>query len=231
MWKFTFSGSALKLLAVFSMLTDHIAAFLLKNNEFIQHTLCTIGTREITPYFIMRAFGRLAFPIFCFLIVEGFLHTHDRLKYGRNLLLFALLSEIPWNLVHSNSWHHPSQNVFFTLFLGYLGMCVLEAFKNVPLKQALYLIALLALSFILHADYGYRGFGFILMLYALRQTKLVRAVVGCCFLNSGWISGAAFIPISLYNGKRGFIRSSLLKFCFYIFYPAHLLIIYLARAL
>ena len=86
------SGSALKLLAVFSMLIDHIGIYLYRNNEIFLQTLCTLGSREITPYFLMRAFGRLAFPIFAFLAVEGFIYTRNRFNYGRNLLLFAFIS-------------------------------------------------------------------------------------------------------------------------------------------
>ena len=123
---FRISGSILKLLAVFSMLIDHMAYFLLKNDGTFLQVLCAVGSREVTPYFLMRAFGRLAFPIFAFLIVEGFVYTRNRFKYGRNLLLFALMSEIPWNLVHAGTWHHPGQHVFFTLFFGYLGLCCLS---------------------------------------------------------------------------------------------------------
>ena len=111
------SGSALKLLAVISMLVDHVGMFVCRDNEAFLQVICTVGSREVTPYFLMRAFGRLAFPIFAFLIVEGFVYTRNRFKYGRNLLLFALLSEIPWNLIHGGSWHYPSQNVFFMVLL------------------------------------------------------------------------------------------------------------------
>ena len=73
-----------------------------------------INGKGITFYRIVRDIGRCAFPIFCFLIVEEFLHTHDRRKYGRNLLLFALISEIPWNFMFANTWYYADkQNVFF----------------------------------------------------------------------------------------------------------------------
>ena len=107
-----------------------------------------------------------AFPIFCFLIVEGFLHTHNRRKYGRNLLLFALISEIPWNYMFANSWHYTDkQNVFFTLFLGYLAFCALEYFWETPWMQLASLLALLGISIVLHADYGWRGFIFLVLMY------------------------------------------------------------------
>lgn len=134
---FSCTGSTLKLLAVFSMLVDHVGLFIFRNNEAFLQVLCTIGSREVTPYFLMRAFGRLAFPIFAFLVVEGFVHTRNPFKYGRNLLLFAFISELPWNLVHSGTWHYPSQNVFFTLFLGYMGLCCIFYWKEETVKKVI----------------------------------------------------------------------------------------------
>ena len=224
--RFRISGSALKLLAVVSMLVDHLGVFVFRNNEAFQQVFFTIGSREITPYFLMRVFGRLAFPIFAFLLVEGFVYTRNRFNYGRNLLLFALLSEIPWNLIHGG-WLYPSQNVFFTLFLGYVGLCCYNSFKGYLIKRAFVLIILLCITFIFRADYGFRGFAFILMLYALRDQLLLKSVIGCCMLPGAWMPGLAFIPICLYDGRRGFIRGPIGKFCFYAFYPFHLMLIYL----
>ena len=223
------SGSVLKLLAVISMLVDHIALFLYRDNEAFLQVIYSIGSKEITPYFLMRSFGRLAFPIFAFLIVEGFIYTQNRFKYGRNLLLFALLSEIPWNLIHSGSWHYPSQNVFFTLFIGFMGLCCITYWKEDKVKRGVSLLALFGLTFLFRADYGLRGFAFILMLYALRSQLLLKSVIGCSMLPGTWIPGLAFIPICLYNGTRGFIKGSLWKFCFYAFYPVHLLLLYWLR--
>ena len=132
---FRIPGSILKLLAVFSMLVDHMAWFLFKNDEAFLQVLCMVGSKEVTPYFLMRVFGRLAFPIFAFLIVEGFVYTRNRWKYGRNLLLFALISEIPWNLVHAGTWHYPGQNVFFTLFLDIWGYVAWSIGKRMRLKR------------------------------------------------------------------------------------------------
>ena len=104
-WKIL-SGSWLKVLAVTIMLIDHLDAFVWYRLPAFREVLFPIGHREITLYILLRMLGRLAFPI------------------------FAFLSEIPWNLVHSGTWHYPSQNVFFTLFLGYLGLCAIEHFKD-----------------------------------------------------------------------------------------------------
>lgn len=95
--------------------------------------------------------------------------------------------------------------------------------------MALSLIGLFVISFFLKADYGYIGFGFILMLYALRNSRLIQALVGCCILPSHVIAGLAFVPLSMYNGKRGFIKGTLAKYLFYIYYPLHLFVIYIMR--
>ena len=106
------SGSALKMIAVITMLIDHIGAVLLSMYQPAQKILFTLFGREYTVYLIFRDIGRAAFPIFCFLLLEGFRHTRSRFLYGRNLLLFALLSEIPWNLMFTNTLRYERQNVF-----------------------------------------------------------------------------------------------------------------------
>ena len=177
----------------------------------------------------MNMVGRLAFPIYCFLLTEGFLHTGSRKKYGQNLLLFALISEIPWNLEHTGTLMYVKQNVFFTLFLGFLGLCCIEGLKEKPHQQ---LAALLSLAFtarVFKVDYGMAGFGFILLMYCFRNYRILQAVLGTSFLASRWTASLAFIPINLYNGKRGFIRGKVLKYAFYAAYPLHLFVIYLIK--
>ena len=163
------SGSVLKCIALFTMIVDHVGLHLLRNSGIVlMHT--SAGPLEL--FTLMRKVGRLAFPIYCFLLVEGFLHTHDRRKYGLNLLAFALISEIPWNLEHTGALHCSSQNVFFTLFLGYAGMCCIEELKERPLEQLISLIALVLVAMNLKADYGIGGFAFILVMYLLREQKI-----------------------------------------------------------
>ena len=224
-------GSCIKLLAIILMTVDHTAGLLFWHNPSFHTPLLTHGTHPITAYALMRPLGRLAGPICAFLHVEGYRHTHNRVKYGRNLFLFALISEIPWNIAHSGTLLYPVQNVFFTLFLGYLGICALEHFKKRPTRMAVSLISLLVVSILLRADYGCIGYGFILALYALRNNTVLQAVVGCCILPSRWIAGLAFIPLSMYNGKRGFVKGLFAKYFFYVYYPLHLLVIYLIRTL
>ena len=224
------SGSMLKLLAVVSMLIDHTASVLLRSSPIV---LLTIGRRTLKLYTAMRLIGRLAFPIFAFLLVEGFLHTHDRRKYGTRLLAFAVISEIPWDLEHTAAmFRWSSQNVFFTLFVGYLGLCVVERLlksEEGRVKYTLALLALLVASVLLKSDYGCSGFGFVLTMYLLREQPLFQAVVGSCFLGSRWQAGIAFIPLNLYNGERGFIKGRILQILFYAVYPLHMLLLYYIR--
>ena len=220
------SGSALKCLALITMIIDHVGYHLVRPLDIV---LFQLGQKTVFLDFLMGKIGRLAFPIFCFLLVEGFLHTHDRLKYGRNLLLFALISEIPWNLVYTGTLHYAKQNVFFTLFFGFVGLCCIEGLREKPRQQLAALLALTITTTYFKADYGVAGFGFILLLYCLRDQRILQAVLGCCFLSSRWVGGLAFIPINLYNGKRGFIRGPVMKYAFYAAYPLHLFLIYLIK--
>ncbi|MDE5792408.1 MAG: conjugal transfer protein TraX, partial [Oscillospiraceae bacterium] len=98
-----FSGSALKLLACITMLIDHISHVLLIHIPACTEVFWQIENYHIqfSVYTIGRYIGRIAFPIYAFLLAEGFQHTHSIKKYALNLLLFALISEIPWNLEHT----------------------------------------------------------------------------------------------------------------------------------
>lgn len=224
-----FSGSMLKVLALVTMIIDHVAGRLLSEFDAFTGPAVYLGSHSLSICKIMRIIGRLAFPIYCFLLVEGFEHTRDRKKYGINLLSFALISEIPWNLIHSGTWHCSSQNVFFTLFLGYAGIYAVNRFENDRKKTALALIGLFVLSVVLKCDYGCSGYSFIIMMYLMRKEPLFRAVIGGGFLASTWKAGMAFIPITLYNGKRGFIKGKAAKYAFYAVYPLHLLILFFIK--
>ena len=222
------SGSALKLIAVITMTVDHVTSHILVNCDAFIAPLLTYHNHALTWYVILRCIGRLAFPIFAFLIVEGFIHTRDRHSYGMNLLTCALVSEFPWALLH-NGFHLMGHNVIFTLLLGYLGLCVIDHYRNDWYKVGLILIGMLAFAFLFRADYNGSGFAFIIMLYALRNHLVLQVFAGCTMLPMKWVAGLAFVPISMYNGQRGFIRGNVGKFLFYAFYPAHLLIIWIVQ--
>lgn len=113
------TGSTLKIIALATMLTDHIGAVVLGRMELTGALLYA--------YYIMRIIGRTAFPIFCFLLAEGFRHTGSKTRYALRMLVFALVSEIPFDLaVRGEAFDFSYQNVFFTLFIGLLVLCGLK---------------------------------------------------------------------------------------------------------
>lgn len=223
------SGSVLKMIAIITMLIDHTAFVLLSKYGPALQPLFSFNEKDYSLNRICRDIGRVAFPIYCFLLIEGFLHTGNRFKYGRNLLLFALISEIPWNFMHDNTWTYVKQNVFFTLFLGYLACWAIEYFWESQLLTLASVLALLCISVLLNADYGWRGFIFIVIMYVLRTDKPAQAIVGSCWLYYEWKACFAFISINMYNGKRGFIQGKWAKYFFYAFYPLHITILVLLR--
>lgn len=221
------SGSTLKLIAICAMTIDHFAASIIYHGILLPAAPLTEGTGAWTWYMIykvMRFIGRIAFPIFCFLLVEGFLHTSNRKKYAFRLFLFALISELPFDLALFNSpidWGN--QNVFFTLTIGLLVIWTMDSVSKRNLQVPLQLSAILAgclLAWFLKTDYDYKGILLIVILYIFRYDRKLRTIAGCVSLLWEAPACLAFIPINLYNGKRGLS----LKYFFYAFYPLHLLI-------
>ncbi len=223
------SGSVLKLIAMLTMLVDHTAFCILSQIDFFTQPLFTLLDRDISLYFVLRLIGRLAFPIYAFLLVEGFVHTKNRKKYGIRLFAFALLSVIPWNVFHSGKLFYPSQNVLFTLFFGYLALCAIEYLDKDKIKQLAALALLFALCLFTKIDYGIRGYGLVVAIYLLRNKPIIQALLSACILNNGYAAALAFIPIGLYNGKRGFMKGKFSKYVCYLFYPLHMLVLGIIR--
>lgn len=225
-----FSGSALKLIACMSMLSDHLAKFYFDQFSWANTVWFTVAGKSVSLLQVMLMFGRFAFPIFAFLLVEGFEKTKNRKQYGISLLVLAVLSEIPFNLMNGNSLLLPKQNVMFTLLLGYLAMCSLEYFKNKPIVSMVLLVVMFLVSRYMQADYRTAGFFFILLMYGLRRESIIRAVASPVLLPMKAMVFLSLLLTCVYNGKRGFIKTAFLKYCFYAFYPVHMLVIYfLAR--
>ena len=203
------NGFHLKCIAILSMAVDHTGAVLFLGELWFRYV------------------GRLAFPVFCFLIVEGFRHTHDVYRYMTRLAVFALLSEIPYDLAFRGVFLEGDyQNVFFTLLIGIGMMKLLSMTILWPEKMVIVLFAMW-LSVIVRSDYNYRGILLIFMFYVFREQRVFAAAAGGLwnFLYQGVIQRygvISVIPILLYNGKPG----RRMKYFFYIFYPAHLLLLY-----
>ena len=180
-------------------------------------------------YNLSRDIGRLAFPIFCFLIVEGFLHTRNVKKYAGRLFLFALISEIPFDLaLKGNVFYPDKQNVYFTLFIGLLVMVGISYItengtRNMSLAILPIAVGMVA-AYYIDTDYNYKGVFLIAVLYLMRYTRLYQCIGGAAAVSWEIPAPLAFIPIYFYNGKRGFQ----LKYFFYWFYPVHLLLLHVA---
>lgn len=132
------SGSTLKWIAIITMLIDHIGAVILEKgaigayNQQLSTALSYEATFQLFQIdHIIRQIGRVAFPIFCFLLVEGFYHTSNRKKYALRLTLFALLSEIPFDIALNGAILEFSyQNVMVTMLLGFLTMWAMETVRQ-----------------------------------------------------------------------------------------------------
>lgn len=227
------SGSALKVIATLSMFVDHTALLLWPK---IAPTVLSYRPTEATLVcYAMRAFGRLAFPIFVFLLVEGFVHTRDRQAYGVRLAIFAAISEVPWNLWHVGKVLMPSkQSVFVTLFFAYCGLCLAELVLRARddterVRAGAGLVAVFVVTHIAHSDYGAKAVGCAIAMYLLREHEALRAVVSTSCLSNPIYGLCAFVPIGLYNGERGFIRGRTLQLLFYAIYPAHMLLLWYLR--
>ncbi|MDO4616390.1 MAG: TraX family protein [Lachnospiraceae bacterium] len=226
----TLSGSDLKTIGCISMLLDHFAVMMKYTGP--------------TEMILRNLIGRLAFPIFAFLLVEGFLHTKNLKKYCLSLLLLALVSEVFYDLLQSGS-NRPvpelsHQNTLFTLSLCLVMLTCIKKAEALLVRKAsadsliLFVRLLLILTFsaaseLLHLDYGFLGPACISAMYLFRMDRLRAVSLGCLCLNLNFFTmpGAflALLPLSRYNGTRGPQN----KFFFYLFYPMHLLFLVLIR--
>ena len=237
------SGSTLKLIAVVTMLIDHIGAGLLERfaMEHPERLLWGLNADQIKDIdFVMRSIGRIAFPIYCFLLVEGFVKTSNVWKYFTRLMIFGLISEVPFDLCFFGAfpyWEH--QNVMFSLALGVLMLiCIDRAGKALldPEKgnkrqgfagfvQFLIMIPFAVVAYFAFVDYVCLAIFVIFVFYLGRKSRVgnLLAMTGSCFILDEIPALAGLIPLALYNGKRGLK----LKYFFYSFYPAHILLIWL----
>ena len=213
-------GTALKIIAMISMIFDHV------------------GDNFFPEMVWMRVIGRMAMPIFAFCIAEGFAHTHDKAKYLRRMLIFGVLSEVPFDLVTAKKvLEFSHQNIMFTFAWAIIGLLIMDKIGDSTLKRwaknlikALVFIVFMVISIILGLDYNMAATAIIFVFYMLSEKAdwirdLVAAGVHAVFRNVGiyWFGLLGFIPILLYNHKRG----KGLKWLFYAFYPGHLLMIWI----
>lgn len=210
------SQENLKWIACITMLIDHIGAVFLSG-------------------YGLRIIGRISFPIYCFLLTEGFCHTRSRGKYALRLAVGALVSELPYDLLFYGAidWHH--QSVMVTLLIGILtllGMERLQRFPMLPMVLGFFLAELAG------GDYGCWGIALICLFSMTGEQmgwlRLLCMTMIFLLMNSSRIpllgipiqlfGILAMVPIFLYSGKKT-TASPWVQRGFYLFYPLHLLIL------
>lgn len=233
--KFGLSAFWLKIIACVTMFIDHIGGIVFLSG--IGYETIFSDPKLATIYVYTRMIGRIAYPIFAFLLVEGFIHTKNFKKYIMRMLVFALISIIPYNLAFGRRLFNLEYwnrfifgNVMWTFLLGLILMYVLKLveekeYKNI-LKVGLYIIitaVFMAGAFIIKCDRRHWGILVIALFYLFRDSRLKQALTSIIsFRDQAIYAHLSLIPILLYNGKRG--RD--IRYFFYIFYPLHLIVLY-----
>lgn len=233
----TLNRDAIKYIAMFTMLLNHIA-----------HVFLTRGT---LAYELLEDIGYFTAPVMCFFLVEGYLHTRSKLKYGGRLFFFAILSQCPYLL----AFRFGNLNMFFTLFCCFLILVVLERVDSYLLQNALCVLLILVtmisdwavvaafLTLLLAKNWedkkrmwaSYVGVTLLFAMlnisnYMVGQTIALTVWTVCRSLFSGigiLVAGAAVLEF--YNGQRAKRGQTFSKWFFYLFYPGHLFVLYLIK--
>lgn len=227
-----FTANQLKAIALFCMLLDHLWATLIPGQEW------------------MTCVGRIAFPIFAFELAQGYTHTHNLCAYAKRLLLLAVISEVPFDMVAGGTYFYPwHQNVAWTLLAGLCACrsadhCMAAHTLSEKLQPLLGLLAALLLPGLLLTDYGTAGVLIVLLFWLTRQGGwrcCVLQVVGLFIISQYMLIGQVYLfgsweiqqecfsmlalPLLwLYNGQHG-CKSRGLQYAAYAFYPVHLLVL------
>lgn len=199
-----------------------------------------IGDTILGKFSFLNLIGRIAFPIFAFQVSQSYIHTKNLKKYMIRLLIFGIISQIPFMLFLTTFSEGFYLNIFFTMFLGLLAIFAFEKFNNKILGFFIVFI-ISVVAYLIRVDYGMFGVLLIFLFYFFRNNKIKMAitctllcfikyvpnVISYPYLFKHYFYCAFFTAISIifilsYNKKQG----PKLKYIFYIFYPLHLLILY-----
>ncbi|MBE6598627.1 MAG: hypothetical protein E7638_04210 [Ruminococcaceae bacterium] len=210
----------LKIIAAVTMFIDHMGMILFPGQ------------------IIFRVIGRLAFPIYAYCIAEGFRYTKDRVKYFLRIFILGVLCQIVYTIVERDIY----LGILLTFSLSMILMALQEkCIRGLRRREyrfcAVYIISVAAvflLTCVIHVDYGFVGvmLPVLAALFPDKTRRLLAFAVGLTALSfAQYKMGSttqivcllALVPLALYNGKPGKYR---LKYFFYIFYPAHLVLLY-----
>ena len=219
------SGAQLKTIAILSMLADHVNKALIYPNLVSNDGLLAV----LSDFFDI--IGRIAFPLFCFLLVEGYFKTRNRMKYLLQLLLFGVISEVPFDMSTTASFFNPNwNNVMFTLAFVLITIWFIDVLKGKmqKLPKALWyfvsivivlLMCIAAMYFSLDYEHHAILIGYIFYLFHERQLPAI--LLGYASMYTEPWSLLGFGLTLTYNGQRG----KQYKMLNYWFYPVHMLMI------
>jgi len=227
----------LKIIAYVFMLTDLVGAYIFETHIFDINELAADGAASghTTAHLIdlfLRLAGGIAFPLFCFLIVEGLLHTSDIRKYVLRLAVTAVVTEFIWDMVNGSVFlDMSSQNPLFTLLIGLIVIALLNRFKGNTVVAALCACGGIVMCSFINSQFGTFGYGVILIIimYYTREKKLFFGLFGslltivASMFNGYILALLAFAIIPFYNGRPG----PKVNIPFYFVYPAALLTLHI----
>ncbi len=224
----------IKYIAIAAMLIDHIAYAFVPEQSAL--------------YFVMRMIGRIAAPVMCYFLVEGFLHTSSAARYGVRLGAFALISQIPYSLMKTGTIQFTDWNMIATLLVCFL---ILECYIRIQNNFWKFFVIIILAAITYMWDWGVVAPVWVLLFLLFRENKpkqimwyavsifiwlisnvFYNVYYGYEWYNQLWELGLLFlIPlIFLYNGEKG-EKQKLVKWLFYYFYPIHIGIIVIIKYL
>lgn len=222
------NGAQLKYMAFLSMLLDHV------NNSMITPYLDGKGLLLHVSN-LLSILGRVAFPLFMFFLVEGFFKTRSRKKYLINLLIFGILSEVPFDLFTSRELFNKNwNNIMFTLALSLITIWIVDEMKGRLAKKSkalwygasvLVVAVMCAVAMFFSLDYDYHAIIVAYLFYLFYEKPLYGAALGYLSIIKELYSLLGFAATLTYNDERG----KQYKWLNYAFYPVHLLILGLLR--
>lgn len=223
------SGAQLKTIAIISMIIDHTNKALIYPNLISNNDVLAVMSD------LFDIMGRIAFPLFCFMLVEGYFKTRSRKKYLLNLLIFGVISEVPFDMATTASLFNMNwNNVMFTLALVLITIWVIDTLKEKMHKfpKLLWFFVSLIIIFImcfatmyLALDYEHHAILIGFVFYLFHEIRVLAIPFGYASIYTQPWSLVGFGLTLTYNGKRG----RQIKMLNYFFYPAHLLVLGLLR--
>lgn len=236
-----FSHNALVIIAMFTMFLDHFAFIIIQGGKLYGYDPALYQNAIKLPeaqkwlilYKILRMIGRISFPLYSFLIVEGFRKSSNVFKYIIRILTLAIVSEIPFDLMIFNKLGvecFQVQNVLWTFFVALIMLSTIKLISNWPAPLSVFPAVIAAIiTFFIRSDYWLEGIILTYIFYMFRHDlnmKCLLALIVTFAMTYTKYHGAGALSIFFiyfYDGTKGYLD---LKRIHYLFYPLHILVLY-----